>query len=1258
MLSKLRLVLSISIFFLSFYISAQGGYWKNATVPPSIQKNLLKQFSIKNASLFTLDEVAFKKQIAAISRSKKTSDIVYFPNTDGEIIGFNVIETPVFSTALAKKYPNIKSYSGIGIKDPEDRIRFSVSHKGVQSMIKSLGANRTIFIEKSSNNVYVVYRSKEHLKKKKTFSCKPAPSISYKNRSNASKLVDDQQLRTYRIAVAASGEYTQYHGGTKTDALAAINATLTRINEVFENDLNASLSLVADTDLVIYTDPDTDPFSGDLSIATQNTLDAVIGEANYDIGHLFNQSNGGLDGFAGFIGGICESGKKGSAYSTFATPKGDLFDIDLVAHELGHQLGANHTFSHEQEGTNVQVEPGSGTTIMGYAGITGANDVAPNSDAYFNVVSIEQMNTRLQFTSCAVTTTLNNTPPSITPIPDYTIPTGTAFLLEATATDVDTSDILTYTWEQVDDGFITQDIFGPSSLNGALFRSLPPSIAPQRYFPLLSRVIDGTLTQTNPTIGAAWETISLIERTINLKATVRDNALGGGQSTTEAVLISVIDTGEIFEVTSQATPVQYEAGDVHEVRWNVANTDISPINTTRVSIYLSVDGGFTYPTILAENVLNNGSYTILVPAIPTTSARLMVKAINNVYYAINSANFTILEAPVILNFDTITPVACATNTVEIDFTYNTYNGFSEQSSFSVRNPIAGINYSFSPSNTTANGTPVTLTLSNLNSLETANYPIQVATTAPSFTKETPLQLAFYKNTLEEVVLVSPENNTTNIISDTALVWESTSQSEQYTVEIATDVNFANIIETASTIDTSYTPKNVAQNTQYFWRVRASNLCDTGNFSEAARFTMAVINCATYTALDTPLIIDEENPATVLSTIRIDKDLPISDIKVSTIIRHSYIGDLSLTLISPQGIRIPLITEACGIARNINVTFSDTSVGVVCDETTPAINGTYKPLNSFNPLLGISVFGEWTLEVVDAYDNDGGTIESFSLEACLEGDVEPDDDGDGIFNTNDVCPNTPAEQEVDTTGCPIYRFSDTQFNISTTNEICERANDGTIVIATETVLNYTATLRYARITTVFNFTESLTIPNVASGDYELCITATENAINYEPFCSTLRVATSEQLSVNTLRTENSNNVMLTMAGTPPFIVVWNNLRSVSTARSRALILKPGINNLSVTTENECQGSYEESFLLGDTPAVYPNPFTDTITLYFGERSGRVVMNIFSANGEFLKNIALFVVDGTVQAPMPQLPAGVYYLAFEGTDFSSATKIIKR
>jgi len=781
MITKLRLVFSITIAFLSFYGSAQSDYWQQDVSQGVLNSNFSKRFDVQKGQVFSFDEQLFKAELKSVSAAKGTTKKVYFPDADGESVAFQVSEQPVFSPELSRKYPAIKSYAGYALNGTGDKIRFSVSHKGVQSMIVHSDKRGSTFMQKDTNSKYVVYSRDPNAKRNSEFLCSTEDKIKGKLENQSLKPINGQVLRKFRLAVSASGEYTIYHGGTVADALAAINATVTRLNEIFETDLGIQFELIPNTDEVIFTDPQTDPYSGNLISRVQAELTSTIGEANYDLGILFNEADA-ANGNAGFIGAVCRDNRKGSAFASHPVPEGDAFDLDYVAHEIGHQFGANHTWSFELEGTGVQVEPGSGTTIMGYAGIAGIHNIALNGDDYFHYASIVQIADYLNTIDCAETTSISNTPPVVTPTGSFTIPISTAFVLTGEASDSD-GDMITYAWEQIDDGVVTQSIFGPTNLVGANFRSLKPTVNPERYFPKLTSVAAGRLTETTPSLNSEWETVSEVEREMNFALTVRDNAIGGGQLASDLVNVFVDNSAGPFVVTSQTTNVTKTAGDTEEITWDVANTEKTPINAQTVDIFLSTDGGNTFPILLAEATPNDGNHTILLPGNSTTEARIMVKAHNNIFFAVNSSDFTIEESEIVLNFAELEYEVCTPDILVVPFTYETFSGFNEEATFSIVAPPAGVDIVIFPENTMLSDTDVNITFTNTENLAVGNYPIRVLATTASLTKEVTFDLNVFDANFSDITLLSPVDGEIDISTSMLLEWQADDLATSYDIEI-------------------------------------------------------------------------------------------------------------------------------------------------------------------------------------------------------------------------------------------------------------------------------------------------------------------------------------------------------------------------------------------------------------------------------------------------------------------------------------------
>ena len=544
------------------------------------------------------------------------------------------------------------------------------------------------FIEPDSSDtgVYTLFDSKNRNRSNLPFVCKTedvglSKQLAAKTSATSKTAASNKIFKTLRLALSCTGEYAVYHGGTVAKALAAMNATMTRVNGVFNKDLAVKLIIISNNTSIIYINAATDPYSSAATGANgawnqelQTTLTNSIGSANYDIGHLFGATGGG--GNAGCIGCVCVNPSsvsalgKGSAFTSPSdgNPKGDTFDINYVAHEMGHQLGANHTFTYTYEGSIVNVEPGSGSTIMGYSGITDY-DVQPNSDDYFAYRSIDQIQSNLSTKTCPVSMSLTNNPPIINAGNDYIIPFGTAFKLTGTGSDLE-GDGITYCWEENDTATATesgaQSLAYPTKSNGPLFRSFPPTTSPIRYMPAPTSVLLNDLS-------SSWESVSNKARSLHFTLTGRDNAaLGTAQTMTDAMVVTVSGTIGSFAVTSQnIEDLSWTQGTNQTITWSV-NGSNTLTGSANVNIKLSTDGGLTFPTTLASNIPNNGTATITVPAISAQQCRILIEPTANIYYAINSKNFAIGYS--------VTSSSCTTYTFPFTFPF----AIPENASYSTK----------------------------------------------------------------------------------------------------------------------------------------------------------------------------------------------------------------------------------------------------------------------------------------------------------------------------------------------------------------------------------------------------------------------------------------------------------------------------------------------------------------------------------------------------------------------------------------------
>ena len=645
----IKKILFLVLFCVSVCAQAQDKVFWKPVAKASISSRSLSLEERQNDGLYELNAQVFKSTLASVNvkTHEQATEEISLPNVFGKMERFLVWESSNFDAVLQAQFPNIQSFSGKGVTDPSATVYFSVSDSGIQTMVLRNNGKPAEFMEpiKGETQKYVLHQSDKKAKGDLPLICTTeekelASSLMAKTTNTKAS---DRVFRTMRLALSCTGEYTAYHKGTVQGALAAMNATMTRVNGIFNRDLALKLVIIADNDKIIYTTPATDPYTevtgGTVSSAwnqeLQNTLTSVIGEANYDIGHLFAASGGG--GNAGCIGCVCNS-DKGSAYSSPSNskPEGDAFDIDFVIHELGHQLGATHTFSHDIEGTGSNVEPGSGSTIMGYAGITDY-DVQASSDDYFAFASINQIQENLATKTCPVQTAITTAAFGVSAGPDYTIPKSTPFLLKGT-TSGSVNSSFTYVWEQNDSAITTSkenSVAIADKADGPLFRSFPPMASSIRYFPAYDSVLINRFS-------SMWESLSSIGRTLSFVFTARDNAaLGLGQTASDEVLVTVASTAGPFEVTSQAsTDLSWNPGATQTITWNVNGTNVLP-GAANVNIKLSTDGGLTFPITLLNNTPNDGSQSIVVPSIVALKCRVLVEPTNSIFYSINATPFAI-----------------------------------------------------------------------------------------------------------------------------------------------------------------------------------------------------------------------------------------------------------------------------------------------------------------------------------------------------------------------------------------------------------------------------------------------------------------------------------------------------------------------------------------------------------------------------------------------------------------------------------------
>ncbi|EDP72761.1 hypothetical protein FBALC1_16707 [Flavobacteriales bacterium ALC-1] len=671
----------------SFSLGAQNSnkFWTSIDETKAKQsEQVSRKISLTTEKFYQLNIESIKTAIANVgNRENKGNTVISFPNSEGELNRYQIFEASVMDPELQAQFPNMRSYAGQGIDNPTEVIRFSVTPKGFHAMFLGT-ANGTQFIDPftTDGNIYTVYAKKNLEARNFDFECGVIDDPELLDKpfedNSVAKNANDGTLRDYRIAIACTGEYAAFHGGTTAGAMAAMVTTMTRVNGIYERELSITMTMVANNADIIYTNGATDPFNNDnaniLIAQSQTEIDAEIGAANYDIGHTFSTGGGGL----ATLGSSCNNGVKARGITGSPQPVGDTYDVDFVAHELGHQFGSNHTFNGNQvscSGGNRTAssayEPGSGTTIMAYAGICGSDNVQGSSDDYFHQKSLELIWNHISgFVACPGNTTAtgNDEPTAVAGL-NYTIPGGTPYKLDGSgSSDPNGNGSLTYTWEQYDLG--PSGVPNDATASGPLTRSFAGTSNPTRYVPRLADLLNNGGTSTT------WEKLSTVNRAINYNLTVRDNDAAGGQSDSDLMTITNVAAAGPFIVTSQNTnQIVWTPGDTETITWNVAGTTANGVNTANVNILLSTDEGLTYDTVLASNVPNDGSHDITVPNVSAPKCRIMVEGAGNIFFNVNNF-FLAIGNYVYQNVDVCESYAFNFGGITVPESTTTYTGYS------------------------------------------------------------------------------------------------------------------------------------------------------------------------------------------------------------------------------------------------------------------------------------------------------------------------------------------------------------------------------------------------------------------------------------------------------------------------------------------------------------------------------------------------------------------------------------------------------
>ena len=951
------------------------------------------------AEYFSLDVASLSTKMETIKGTTKgrgsQATSIILPLPDGTFEEFEVKESIVMSAKLAAKFPNIKTYVGVSTTNRYSTVRFEVSPSGFHAMLFTpKGMVYIDPINRKNSNEYQSYYKKDFLTQHKDNFQEGKPIDHNSGLTRQIKELEEERaqkssgaaLRTYRLAVTATGEYTRFHGGTVESALSAIVTTMNRVNGIYEKEVSIRMVLVDNNDQLIFTDGNTDPYSNDnsdnLLSEVQVKIDEIIGDANYDIGHGVSTGGGGV----AELGVPCISGLKARGVTGTSRPIGDPYDVDFVAHEFGHQFGATHTFNGTAgncSGTRTKTsayEPGSGTTIMAYAGTCRPQNIQLRGDDYFHTRSFDEIiayTTLSGGNSCPVVTfTGNNAPIVEVGEGGFTIPRSTPFKLNGSATDPD-GDRLVYNWEQFDLG----EAGSPESPtdNAPLFRSFSPVDESYRVFPQITDIVNNTST-----IG---EILPNYARSLKFRLTVRD---GGGGVDHDEISFDVTDQAGPFMVAEPNVSMSLTALTPQTIRWDVANTNIDPVNCQKVNILLSTDGGLNFPTTLVSNTDNDGEVTVLIPDVTTSQARIKVEAVDNIFFDISNVDFNIAASTTddfSVFVDNEPPVVCTPNNGVINIQVSELGEFTTPVNLTVAGLPVGYNVTFD-TNPVVSGNIVLLTISNTIS-ETGIYDVEITGEAAGITHTQNISLTVLDGEpLGMVTLQTPMDGNTDVSLLPTLNWDAVSGADSYKLQIALDAEFVNVVSEVVVFNEStyLLEDKLGNNTNYYWRVRASNSCGDGSYSAINSFRTTQISCFEGIYSGDPIVISARGEPVISSIIEVTEDGIVNDINVKNIVgQHAYISDLSVVLKSPTDTSVTLFSEICDDNDDFDLGFDDqaTTSSISCPPVDMSI---YVPEQALSAFDGEGSMGTWTLEISDRLHFDGGQLEEWSLEICVNGAI--------------------------------------------------------------------------------------------------------------------------------------------------------------------------------------------------------------------------------------------------------------------------------
>lgn len=983
---------------------AQKHYEDVRTFPKSMDSRLETSFLPKEyrAVQFDLEAMMSYLSNAPVAYSGGRNELtVDLPLPNGKSETFYIWEAPVMQAEISARYPHIKTYKGYN-QEQNMITRFDFTPSGFHASIRTLDGE--IYIDpysKEDRSFAYSYYTRDHQEPQDgMMTCGTDHSRAKGNEENDQQLAFNREgeidLHEFKIALACTGEWGRNRNSVD-EALGDMVTSVNRLNQIYENEFASRFILINDNDKLIHRDPATDPYPNAtegralLGINTSVVNNILNGSGSYDLGHVYTNRCSDVGGVA-FLASLCNNNNKAGGVTCHYTNL-EYITVQVAAHEIGHQLSAQHTFNNcpDGDGDNGNAslgndfEPGSGSTIMSYGGLCGQNNIQGRNDDFYHHGSLRQIYNRSRLQTggaygCSDKVPTSNIPPVVNiPYEDgFYIPINSFFSLTGEASD-ENDDNLTFSWEQADPGNTGYTLGSPSG-SAPLFRVYPPTESPTRFFPAPNRILNNTSNNT--------EILPFYERDISFMFVARDNNPEGGIATWDKLEFKVDATAGPFQVMSPNLGESYKSGDEVMVTWNVANTDNAKVNCQEVDIYLMTSNSmFVEDMILLScNTPNDGEEAVIMPNITSGVARVMVKAANNIFFDISNFRFSIEEAEEVkpyFDMDVCKETFCLPSSSQVTINSAGLNGYSEMIAVSVEDVPEGIEVVIADENIMP-GESTTIDFNASNQTKSGVYDIRIIAegTAGERIART-FTIDVTSTNFDDLASIYPENGTQEIELIPDFLWSKSFNADLYEIEISRSPTFDEdeMEDSAIVSDTTYNiGRTLPLGEVFYWRVKAMNDCGEGEFSEIRAFGTRVLSCVEFSSDDLPKNISQSGRPVVESIVPITTSGEITDLNILDLgLQHSFLKDLNAKIVSPDGTEVVLFEDECPRAVTLNASFDDDGARPFsCSVNVPQ---QFRPKGTLADFNGKDTEGLWKVIIEDSNSGQGGEFESFTMEIC-------------------------------------------------------------------------------------------------------------------------------------------------------------------------------------------------------------------------------------------------------------------------------------